>query len=125
MTMFQNTAAPTASGAATNGAGEGPSSGPTGQQLAVRDKKVPVSRRQTFYIPRIVFTNVRSPPLIFCQELNSSFPTLSAHRAWPDGEEAGACGQHRRLGHVDLTARLRCVQRSVLGLVQTRGHRAL
>ena len=44
MTMFQNTAAPTATGA-SNGAGEGPSSGPvTSQQQSVRDKKVPVRR---------------------------------------------------------------------------------
>merc|ERR1719468_968577 len=41
MTMFQNTAAPTATGAATNGAGEGPSSGPSSQQQTARDKKVP------------------------------------------------------------------------------------
>ena len=61
MTMFQNTAAPTATGA-SNGAGEGPSTGPSpGQQQSVRDKKVPVRRRQTQTqtprIPRIVVTD--------------------------------------------------------------------
>ena len=62
MTMFQNTAAPTATGA-SNGAGEGPSSGPaTGQQQSVRDKKVPVRRQSqtqtnTSRIPGIVVTD--------------------------------------------------------------------
>ena len=59
MTMFQNTAAPTATGA-SNGAGEGPSTGPSpGQQQSVRDKKVPVrqTQTQTPHIPRIVVTD--------------------------------------------------------------------
>ena len=70
MTMFQNTAAPTATGAATNGAGEGPSSGPSSQQQTARqDKKVPVRLKTiTSHIPRIVgLSGMMSPALlIFC-----------------------------------------------------------
>ena len=47
-----------------------------------------------------------SPLLIFPPKL-VSISTFSAHRARSDGEEAGAGGQHRRLGHVDLAARVR------------------
>ena len=43
-----------------------------------------------------------------------------------DGQETGAGGQHRRLGHVDLPAHLRALQHSLLGGLQARRtHRAV
>lgn len=44
----------------------------------------------------------------------------------PDSQEASACGQHWRLGHVDLPAHLRPLQHNLLGGIQARRtHRAV
>ena len=50
---------------------------------------------------------------------------FSAHRAGTDCAEAGAGGQYRRLGHVDIPPCLHRVQPHLLGHLQTRGGRAL
>ena len=73
----------------------------------------------------VVRNDVTCSVNILLLNLKLNFPKFSAHRARPYGKEAGARGQHRRLGHVDLSARFCGVQRCVLGLLQTRGRRAL
>ena len=44
--------------------------------------------------------------------------TISARSNRTDGEKTGAGGQHRRVGHVDISPHLRAVQRHLLDTLQ-------